>query len=182
MRLRYNAPVVITFAVLCVAVLLLAKVLGPDFLKAFTAPGRGGFSARDPFDWVALFLHPLGHATWEHLLGNLSIILLVGPMLEEKHGSGAMVLMMLITALVTGILNVLFFSSGLVGSSGIAFMMILLSSFVNRASGEIPVSFILVALLFLGREIAGDGAVGVSHFAHLVGGALGALFGFLRHK
>lgn len=182
MQVRYNAPVVITFSILCVAVLLLSLLFGGSFLEAFSAPGRGAFSARDPFDWLAILLHPLGHASWEHLLGNLSIILLVGPMLEEKHGSRAMVLMIVITALVTGLLNVFFFSSALMGSSGVAFMMILLSSFVNRGAGDIPLSFILVALLFLGREIAGDGAVGVSHFAHLVGGMMGALFGFLRHR
>lgn len=184
MRLRYNAPVVLTFSILCLAVLLLAFFFGADFVKTgFAVPGRSGFSARDPFDWLRIFLHPFGHVGWEHLLGNLSIILLVGPMLEEKHGGKALVLMMMVTALVTGLLNVLLFSTGLMGASGIAFMMILLSSFVNRGSGDIPISFLMVALIFLGREVAQIGTTAhVSQFAHLIGGAMGAVFGFVRRK
>lgn len=183
MKLRYNAPVILTFALLCLAVLLLALLFGGEVAQAFSVPGRGTFSPRDPFHWVRIFLHPFGHAGWDHFLGNISIILLVGPMLEEKHGGKALVLMMVVTALVTGLLNVLLFPTGLMGASGIAFMMILLSSFANRGSGEIPISFLLVALIFLGREIAQTGTSShISYFAHLIGGAMGAVFGFVRRK
>ncbi len=184
MRIKYNAPVVLTFSLICLAVLLLAVFFGTSFVQSgFAVPGRASFSARDPFDWLRIFIHPFGHAGWDHLLGNLSIILLVGPMLEEKHGGKALLLMMVITALVTGLLNVLLFNTGLMGASGVAFMMILLSSFVNRSSGDIPLSFLLVAAIFLGKELFQIGTTAyVSQFAHLIGGTMGAVFGFVRHK
>jgi membrane associated rhomboid family serine protease len=112
---------------------------------------------------------------------------LIGPILEEVYGSGALLIMILITAFVTGVLNVLFFSSGLLGASGVVFMMILLASFTNFSRGEVPLTFILVLILFLGRELfdsfGGEAANGnISKFAHIVGGFIGSLFGFCRRN
>ncbi len=59
-------------------------------------------------------------------------------------------------------------------------MMILLSSTANIRAGKIPLTFIAVAILYMGSEItkiASDD--NVSHMAHLVGGSVGAAFGFL---
>jgi membrane associated rhomboid family serine protease len=106
--------------------------------------------------------------------------LLLGPIVEEKYGDSRTLFMMLITALVTGLLNLLFFHTGLMGASGIVFMLILLVSFTNTKSGEIPVTFILVALLFIGKEvIASLNSDQISQFAHIIGGVCGSVFGFV---
>jgi membrane associated rhomboid family serine protease len=116
-------------------------------------------------------------------MGNLTFILLVGPIVEEKYGDMRTLFMILITALVTGILNILFFHTGLLGASGIVFMLILLVSFTNTRSGEIPVTFILVALLFIGKEVLQSLSTDqISQFAHIIGGICGSFFGFTnRH-
>jgi len=89
--------------------------------------------------------------------------------------------MMLITALVTGILNVLLFNSYLMGASGVVFMMILLSSFTNFSRGEIPLTFILVLILYMGVQVFSSFEQdNISHFAHIIGGLCGSFFGFLR--
>ncbi len=180
MRLKYNSPVVLTFAFICAGVLLLNQYLLPHLIDNwFAVPGRGSFSF--PRDIINLFTHVIGHADWNHIIGNFSIILLVGPMLEENFGSADMLIMMLITALATGILNVLFFSTGLLGASGIAFMMILLASFSNSQKGEIPLTFILVLFLYLGQQILEIFQQdSVSQFAHIVGGLFGSIFGFFN--
>ena len=90
--------------------------------------------------------------------------------------------MMFTTALVTGLLNVLLLDSGLYGASGIAFMLILLTSITNIRSGEIPLSFVLVLLLFMAKEVFGAfQSNNISEFAHILGGICGAFFGFLFH-
>ena len=62
-------------------------------------------------------------------------------------------------------------------------MMILLSSFSNFRDGEIPLAFILVAVIYIGSELTQVLKVDqISHFGHLVGGLFGAGFGFLRGK
>jgi len=111
------------------------------------------------------------------------IILLVGPLLEEKYGSGKLLEMILITAIATGLLNAFLFSNSLIGGSGIAFMLILLGSFSNIRSKEIPLTFILIAVLFIGSEVISTLKIDqISQFSHLAGGFIGAGYGFIRNK
>ena len=184
MKIKYNAPTVLTFAFVSALVLILSQTVMRSLTQQwFVVSGKGGFSPSDIRCWVTLFSHVLGHANWPHLISNFSFILLIGPILEEIYGSFSLFIMIVITALVTGMLNVLFFSSGLLGASGIVFMMILLASFTNFSKGEIPLTFILVLVLYLGRELYnsfGSGDGNISEFAHIVGGFTGSLFGFFR--
>jgi membrane associated rhomboid family serine protease len=181
MKIQYNAPVVLTFAFVSTLILLLQTALGANIMHYFAITGRMDFG--NPMDFLRLFTHVIGHADWNHLLGNFTFILLIGPILEEKYGSGTLLLMMALTAFVTGVLNLFFFSTGLLGASGIVFMMILLSSIVNFQRGRIPLTFILVVILFLGREVANIFANNnISEFAHIVGGICGAIFGFQSRK
>ena len=116
-------------------------------------------------------------------MNNFAFILLLGPILEEKYGSGNLLIMVVLTALVTGLINVLFFTTGLLGASGVVFMMILLISFTNIRQGEIPLTFILILALYLTREILGTFEQNtISEVAHIVGGVCGSLFGFMRPK
>ena len=172
LRVTYNAPVVLTFALAAAVVQLL-----PESAKQY-------FAAWPEFhDWrsyLGLITHILGHAGWDHLLANFSIILILGPILEERHGSLTLLGMILITALVTGLINVAFTNQYLVGASGIAFMMVILASVANIRAGEIPLTFIAVAVLFMGREVvAAFKDDQVSQAAHLIGGTVGGAFGFL---
>jgi membrane associated rhomboid family serine protease len=180
MRLKYNAPTVLTYALICALVVLLSNRLLPELAqKWFMVPGRGQFSPTSLRNWVTVLTHAMGHANWGHLAGNFSIILLIGPMLEENYGSVNLLIMIAITALVTGLLNVLLLTTGLMGASGVVFMMILLASFTNFRKGEIPVTFILVLVLFLGEQfLKSFNADNISYFAHIAGGFCGSLFGF----
>ncbi|MEZ4398813.1 MAG: rhomboid family intramembrane serine protease [Kofleriaceae bacterium] len=179
LRITYNAPVVLTFALAAVAVQILSQVIGLGFVRYFVAPTHLDGAA----SYLGLVTHILGHANWDHLLSNFTIILLIGPILEERHGSAALAVMIVITALVTGLINVTFSSHPLLGASGIAFMFVVLASMANIRHGEVPLTFIAIALLFLGREVVNSFRDdNVSQMAHLVGGATGGLFGFLGAK
>ena len=181
-RIQYNAPVTLTFTFLSLAALCLTSLAGDQFYYVFSvykAP------LSDPLTYFRVFSHVLGHANWSHLVSNFSFILLIGPILEETYGSISLLIMIIITALVTGLINVIFFPSSLLGASGVVFMMILLASFTNFNKGEIPLTFILVLVLYLGRELfnsfGSSGEAGnISQFAHVVGGFIGSLFGFFR--
>lgn len=179
MILRYNAPVSLTLSWVSVVVLILGGFTGGQ-TTALLFSVHGTMGLLDPFAWLRLFLHVLGHGNWEHVLGNLSFILLLGPILEEKYGSGNILIMIAITALITGLLNVIFFNTSLLGASGIVFMFILLSSFTNIRSGEIPLTFILVVGIYLTREVvASFRDDNISQFAHIIGGTTGSIFGFI---
>jgi len=184
MRIKYNAPTVLSFSLVCALVLFLSSTFLPHLIEYwFMVPGRNNFHANSFRNWVTLLTHAIGHAHWAHLISNLTLILLIGPMLEERYGSSTLLFMILITTLVTGILNALFFNSYLLGASGVVFMMILLSSFTNFSKGEIPLTFILVLILYLGVQIfnrSGADNDNISHFAHIIGGLCGSFFGFFR--
>ncbi|OHE58153.1 MAG: rhomboid family intramembrane serine protease [Treponema sp. GWB1_62_6] len=182
MRIKYNAPTTLTFAFICAIVLVLDKSLLPSLTESwFMVPGKTGFQAGRVADWMRLFTHIIGHADWTHLISNFSLILLVGPILEENYGSASLFGMIAITALATGLMNVFLFPTALLGASGVVFMMILLASFTNFNRGEVPLTFILILVLYLGREIFNSlQSNNISEFAHIVGGFCGSLFGFFR--
>jgi len=175
LRIRYNAPVVLTFSLAATVVTLLGSRVVHSM---FVVPGQMAWT--DPLAYLRLFSHVLGHASFQHLLANLTIILLIGPLLEDKYGSADLAIMVALTALVTGVLNIALFNTGLLGASGVAFMMILLGSLINFRKGELPLTFVLVVCLFVGQELLAmfGRRDGISQFAHLLGGACGAAFGF----
>jgi membrane associated rhomboid family serine protease len=181
-KLKYNAPTVLTYAIICAAVLVLSGTILRGLVSAwFTVPGRGGFHPGSARSWITLFTHAAGHADWNHLIANFSFILLLGPILEESYGSLPLLAMIAVTALVTGLLNILLFPTALLGASGVVFMMILLASFTNFSRGEIPLTFILVLVIYVGREIFNSFSNNnISEFAHIAGGFCGSLFGFFR--
>ena len=178
MKLRYNSPAVLSYALLSVAVLVADLVAGGQVSRTFFA-APPVFDAASPLSYVRMVSHVAGHQDWTHLVANFSLILLIGPILEEKYHTGPLLIMMLVTALVTGVINVVFLDSWLMGASGVVFMMILLSSFTNIASGEIPLTFVLVVVVYLAREVVGAFSEdSVAQFAHIAGGVCGSLFGF----
>ncbi|MCP4714673.1 MAG: rhomboid family intramembrane serine protease [Deltaproteobacteria bacterium] len=181
MKIKYNAPVILTLTLLSTVLLAVDQMAGDLISNFFTV--MGSMNTSDPLDYARLFSHVLGHFDWTHLMGNFSFILLIGPILEEKYGSTAILMMILVTALVTALLNIFFFPTGLMGASGIVFMLILLSSFTNIRSGEIPLTFILIVVLFLAKEIINAFMLdNISQFAHIIGGVCGSIFGVLLTK
>jgi len=175
LRVTYNAPVVLTLTLAAAAVYVLTHTVD-SLAPWFAAYPEVG----DAKTYAGLFTHVLGHRDWEHLLSNFMLILLIGPILEERHGSPRLLFMIVVTALVTGGANLMFGSHVLLGASGVAFMMILLASMANVRGGEIPLTFIAIAAIYMGGEIVRSLSNDqISHMAHLVGGGIGGTFGFL---
>ena len=184
MRIRYNAPVTLTFTFASAIVLILSTTLLPGLTQQW-------FSTPAPFrtnvlgDYVKLVSYIFGHASVQHYMGNFTMILLLGPILEMAYGSGFLLLSILVTAVATGLLNVLLFpGTMLLGASGIVFMMIILASITNFNKGEIPLTFILVMIVYLGGQVWDALAKqdNVSQFAHIAGGLVGSLLGFFRTR
>ncbi|MBE6036946.1 MAG: rhomboid family intramembrane serine protease [Clostridiales bacterium] len=184
-KIRFNSPAVLIFAILCLGALAAN-------LMTFGGANRLLFSTYhssllNPMTWLRFFTHVLGHSGWPHLINNMMYILLLGPMLEEKYGWKRVVTVILLTGFVTGMINWLFFPGiALCGASGVCFAFILLSSFTGVKEGEIPVTFLLVAILYLGQQIYQGLALNdnVSQLAHILGGIVGSIAGFalVKHK
>ncbi len=182
MKITYNSPTILTFSFIAVAIQIIASTFMPAISINYFSIGSS-FDLSNPVWYFRLSSHVLGHSGWQHLLNNIIFILLLGPLLEEKYGSKNLLLMILITAIITGLANIILFSSGLLGASGIVFMLILLGSITDIRQGEIPLTFILVAIIFIGKEVTSilqdDN---ISQMAHIIGGLTGGAFGFLVAK
>ena len=182
-KISFNSPVVLGFAALSLLALFLNYLTGGESNKLVFVTYHSSLTS--PMTYVRFFTHVLGHANWEHFIGNMMYILLLGPMLEEKYGSKRMIQVVLITALVTGLVNYIFFwKVALCGASGVCFAFILLSSFTRFKEGEIPLTVILVTILFLGEQIYSGITVqdNISNMAHIVGGIIGAIAGYKLNK
>ncbi|MCQ2557486.1 MAG: rhomboid family intramembrane serine protease [Oscillospiraceae bacterium] len=177
-KLQYNSPVVLTFSFLSLVALLLGKLTGGYTTVKLFSVYRS--SLADVFTYLRFFLHVLGHSSYSHLIGNIMFILVLGPALEERYGSHDLLMAILITAFVSGLIQWLFFpGTALLGASGIVFMMIVMMSLSGMKNGCIPITLILVLVLYIGGEII-DGVVlrdNVSQLTHIVGGICGAVLG-----
>ena len=183
LRVSFNSPVILSFTAISFTALLLGYVTKGASTDALFSVDRS--SLLDPLTYVRLIGHVFGHAGWEHFIGNIMLFLVVGPLLEEKYGSYNILFVMLVTALVTGIVNFAFFPRvQLLGASGVVFALILLSSFTSLKEGEIPLTFILVALIYLGEQIYQGIFVqdNVSNLTHILGGLVGAGLGYVMNK
>ena len=160
-----NSPAVLGFALACLAALLINQFTGDKANKLLFMTYHS--SLKNVLTYVRFFTHVIGHSSWTHFIGNMSYILLLGPALEEKYGPSK--------------INWFFFPNvALCGASGVVFAFILLISFANVRSGEIPVTVILVALIFLGEQVY-DGIFirdNVSNLSHVLGGFVGAVAGY----
>ena len=182
-KIRFNSPVVLGFAFISACALAAGYLThGQSNILLFSVY-KGSF--KDPLFYVRLFTHVFGHANISHYSNNMILLLLVGPLLEEKYGSKKILSIILITAAVTGIFNYVFFwNVALCGASGVVFAFILLTSFTSFKNGEIPLTFILVAVVFIGQQIYEGVMVqdDISNLSHIIGGIIGAVVGYRLNK
>ena len=182
-KVSFNSPVVLWFSIISLVALIIGAITQGASTRLLFSVYRS--SLANPLTYFRFIGHVFGHANWSHFIGNIMLLLVVGPMLEEKYGSSNILFVILATALVTGIVNFIFFPHvQLLGASGVVFAFILLSSFTSIREGTIPITFILVALIYIGGEIY-DGVFvkdNVANLTHIIGGGVGSGLGYVMTK
>lgn len=182
-RISFNAPITLVFVIICFIATLLGVIFEGRITQTLFMTYHS--SLTNPMTYLRFITHIFGHSGWSHFIGNASYLLLLGPMLEEKYGSKELIEVIGITAVVTGLVNYIFFwNVGLCGASGVVFAFIILASFTGFKEGEIPLTFILVAVIFIGQQVYEGIAVqdNISNMAHIVGGIVGAVLGYTLNK
>ena len=183
LKISYNAPVILSFVLICFSVMLVGLLTGGKSTQLLFMTFHS--SLANPLTYLRFFTHVFGHSGWTHFIGNASYLLLLGPMLEEKYGSRTLIEIIAVTAFVTAIVNyVLFPQVAICGASGVVFAFIVLASFTGFREGEIPLTFILVAIIYIGQQVYEGIALSdnISNMAHIVGGLIGASIGYFLNK
>lgn len=186
LKLTYDAPVTLTFSLICIGIYLIDTFLCKSYLATnilsspTTATGELPFLFTDFLSYPRLFLYIFSSKSISLLLANLIFILLLGPMMEERYGSIVIGIMIFVSALFAGVLNACFCKESLQGTAPIVFMMIFLSLFMAFSKRKFPLSFIVVFGTFIAFEFIQHGASGfVGVIVNIAGGLCGSLFAFL---
>ncbi len=176
--IQYNAPTTLNFALVSFVVLILHYATrGSSTMKLFSVYRS---SLLDILTYPRFVTHVLGHSSFAHYSGNITLMLVIGPTLEERYGSRTILVAMLITAFISGLIQwIAFPGTALLGASGIVFMMILMASLGGMRSGGIPLTLILVFAIYIGQEIvaAFTQTDNISQLTHIIGGICGAVIG-----
>ena len=175
---KYNAAVTLTmFFISFISIVLNFLTRGWTNKHIFSTERA---SLLNPMTYIRLFTHVLGHADWDHFASNYLKILLLGPLIEEKYGSINLLIMILITAFATGIVNYIKGGTRLLGASDVGFMLIVLSAFVNMTQNKIPITLVLIILFYIVEEVRDlRKRDGIAHYGHLIGAICGGIFGFI---
>ena len=182
-RIYMNAPITIGFAAICILALCLSYLTDEKSTALLFSTYHS--SLLDPLTYIRLICHVFGHISINHLVSNMLYILLLGPMLEEKYTAPVLIEVIAVTAVITGLINYVFFwQYALCGASGVVFAFILMSSFTSFKEGEIPLTFILVAVFYIGQQIVQGIAINdnVSNMAHIIGGVVGGAMGYALNR
>lgn len=182
-RITFNSPVILWFAIISFIVLIAGIFTSGASTQAYFMTYHSSLAS--PWTYVRFFTHVLGHVGWEHYLSNMMYLLLLGPLLEEKYGSRRIIFVILITALATSLANYFLFPSvALCGASGVCFAFILLASFTGFRERTIPLTFILVAVIYLGQQVYQGIFIedNISNMAHIVGGLVGSIAGYVLNR
>ncbi len=181
--LKYNAPVTLTFALLSLLALALNELTDGWTTQNLFCFYKSALS--DYLTYPRAVLHVLGNTSLTTCTGNIIVMLVVGPAAEERFGSAKVFFAVLLTALAgAAIMWFLFPDATIMGASGVLFMMMVLASFACARSGEIPITLLLVLVLFLGSEVlrAVTGSAGLQELTHIAGGGVGILLGLLFNR
>ena len=174
----YNAPVTLTFALLSRLALALNELTDGWKTQNLFCFFKSSFS--DYLTYPRAVLHVLGNTSLTTCTGNIIVLLVVGPAAEERFGSAKVFFAVLLTALAgAAIMWFLFPEATIMGASGVLFCMMMLTSFASVRRGAIPITLILVIILYLGSEVlqALTGTAGLPELTHIAGGVVGLVLG-----
>ena len=179
----FDSPVTLIFVFLLILVAIFQRIF-PQISFLFFCPTRFGtassFNYKSVADYFRILLYPFGFSSWNFLISNLVFILLLCPKVESVFGKLITTLMLLLTIVFAGVVCVCFGTSVIYGTSGIVCMLLILSLYISIDKKSIPLSFILVAIIYITREVIQIiDTNSLEIFCHFAGSLAGSLVGIL---
>lgn len=174
---QVNSKVILCYFFVSFVLLVLNNLTNKRVNKWFSSGRNNIFNI---MTYVSMVTHIFCHSNYNHFKNNFLYILLIGPMIEEKYGSINLIKMIIITSIITSLINIIISKKKIMGASGIVYMLILLSSLVNIVAGKIPITLILIFFFYIVTEIK-DGLFkrdNISHLSHIIGAITGFIFGY----
>src|SRR5579862_9844352 len=114
-------PTLVTYALIgvCIAVQVYLDTLERvDHEQWKMVEGLGVLQPGPGFHWWELITYAFKHANWQHLLGNMLILWVFGPNIEDRLGRWWFLLFYLVGAAASGGMQVFYVGHGVIGASG----------------------------------------------------------------
>lgn len=169
--LCFDSPVTLTLLLVSFVVTLIQETFIPGFCS--------NFATHNTWD-AGIVLHIFGHEGWQHLIGNVTMIALLGPSTEQNFGSIPLAIMTVISAAVIGIVSVIT-RIPCYGLSSIVYMWIVLNTFQMNGKKGIPVTCLIVLACYVLPEFVElfKHADNIGHQNHILGAICGLCFGIV---
>ncbi len=197
--LKYDSPLVLSFAILSFVVFVLdcfafkGKLVDLCFVcKGAPVPeASGGFDFSSPACYLGLIFHIFGNSSWQNFFVDVSFVLVFGKILEERYGTAILGLMFFATTLVSGVLTACLSPFPLTGAREIVLMMIILASLVEVSKKQIPLTYSLILILYISLQMCNSQVAAknsgfsvfmqgnIPVFICMAAGICGSLFGFM---
>lgn len=179
----FDSPVGLVLVILLVVMAIIERLV-PSIDWLFVCPCKAGNSAafdyRNVADYFRILLYPFGFSSWNQLTANLVFILLLFPKIESVFGKLFSSMLVLITVAFAGVICVCFSNSVIYGTSGIVCMLLILAIFISADKRQIPLSYILLAVIYFAREIVSIIDTNtIEVFCHFAGSLASSLVGIL---
>lgn len=124
----------------------------PSFAVYFSAPSCPGtktaFNYQNPIEYLRFFLHIFGSRTFTDACVTFLILLLLGIQVEQQFGSLFTFIIVVVSTIVTAVVNACFIKSPCSGLECIVWCIFLLTAFPpeNRKNLSVPLLFALSIL------------------------------------
>ncbi len=147
------APVIIFLVGLSLLFCILKNISqSPAFAVYFSAPSCPGtktaFNYQNPVEYLRFFLHIFGSQNFTDACVTFLILLLLGINVEQQFGSIFTLIMVLVSTIVTAVINTCFIKTPCSGLECIVWCIFLITAFPpeNRKNLSVPVLFALTIL------------------------------------
>ncbi len=183
--------VTIFLSLICIIIFFIC-LFSPEYLIEIIYL-YGGFSLNNllsGYVWT-LFTSIFLHASFNHLIFNMFGLILFGSILEKNLGSSKFLFLFILFGIIVNLCSVFFYSPSTIclGASGAIFGLIGVAMIIKPFDIlwifplMMPVPIILIGIIYIISEFALIGADDmIAHTAHLLGIALGILFGLIYRR
>jgi membrane associated rhomboid family serine protease len=184
-------PTLVTYAlvVACIGVFIFEQTVGASNPDGLEGMRRAGALTPGPgFHWWQLFTYAFLHGGWRHLMGNMLVLYVFGPNIEDRLGRVGFLVFYLGGAAAAAGMHMYFEKAGAIGASGaiaactgmylVLFPRTQVKVLFLLSLGIFSVSawwFIALSVVWEWTSVFfGGGRDGVAHLAHLGGYLYGA--------
>lgn len=165
----FESTFTISLIVISFVVTLIQEFFIPNFASNFATHNR--------FD-MGIVLHIFGHSGWDHFLGNVIYIAMLGPSVEDKFGTIPLAIITILSALIIGTISVIS-NTPCYGLSSVAYMWVILNTFQSDESEGLPITSIILLFVFVLPEAIAifTKTDNIAHQNHVLGAICGLGFG-----